>query len=95
MKKVLIVLLVAAAGWVGFQSYQAGEFSLYAGKKSPEEVRIEQLEKQIAEARARYKQAGRAAGVSGIDTTAQADAAMQEIKRLEKELAELRKKVGK
>lgn len=95
MKKALIVLLVAAAGWIGFQSYRAGQLSVWAGEKSPDQARIEALEKRLDEARARYKQAGRAASVSGVDTTAQADAAMQEIKRLEKELEELRRKAGR
>ena len=73
---------------------RVGGFSLYAGPVSPEQARIRQLEKELADAKARFKQAGRAAGLSGIDTTYQADAAMQEIKRLEKELAELKEKTG-
>ena len=93
MKKVLIVILLAGAGWIGFQSYQAGEFSLYAGPVSPEQARIRQLEKELDQAKARFKQAGRASAVSGMDTTGQADAAMQEIKRLQKELVALKDKV--
>ena len=95
MKKFLLVALLAGAGWVGFQSYRAGEFSLYAGAVSPDEARIRQLEKELSKAKARFKQAGRASAVSGMDTTSQADAAVQEIKRLEKELAELKQKAGR
>ena len=94
MKKLLVVLLLAGTGWIGYQSYQAGRFSVYAGRLSPEEAQIRDLEKQIREAKKRFAQAGRAAGLSGIDTTAQADAAMREIKRLEGELEKLRKSSG-
>ena len=95
MKNVILVLLLAAVVWVGVNSYRAGEFAVLPVSVSPDEARLRQLEKELREARGRLQQSGRAAGLTGMDTTGAAEAELQEIRRLEKEIAEFRKKLGK
>ena len=95
MKNVIVIVLLATAVWVGVQSYRAGEFAIFPVTVSADELRFRELEKELREARGRLQQAGRAAGLTGMDTTGAAEAELREIRRLEKEIAELRKKLGK
>ncbi len=95
MKNVIVIVLLAAAVWVGVQSYRAGEFAIFPVSVSPDELLLRELDKELREARGRLQQSGRAAGLTGMDTTGAAEAELREIRRLEKEIAELRKKLGK
>lgn len=94
MKKLLVIGLLALGGWVGYQSYRAGQLSIFPRKSSPEEIRLAELEEELHAERARLQQAGRASGLTGVDTTYAADAARRRIQQLEQEIAQLRKRLG-
>ena len=53
---------------------------------SEEEQELKELESRFDTARSRMAQANRAAGMTGMDTTADAEAAVRQVERVEKEL---------
>jgi len=85
MKRVLIVLILAAAGYVVWNNVIAPR-TAKAG-----ESEIAELERQLDAARSEMVQAGRTAGMSGLDTTADAGAAAAEVERIEARLKEVSK----
>ena len=77
MKKLLILgLLVAAAVLVWNKTQHGG---------GP----LDELRQRLDAAEQSFQQAGRAAGVSGVDTTSGADSALQEVEQVERELRHL------
>ncbi len=92
MKKLLMLVVVLAVAWVGFQSMRAGRLAFMPPAVSEEESRIRELEKELASVRAKIAQAGRSAGMTGLDTTEDVSALMERQEELEKELAEARKR---
>ena len=60
---------------------------------SEEEQEIKRLRGELRAAQTAYRQAGRAAGLSGIDTTAEAAAALREVDRISSELGALKKEL--
>ena len=94
MKKLLLVLVVAVAGWVGYQYTQTGSVPFLSSSAStPEERELDELFDRFESARARFQKALRSSGLTGMDMTADADAAMEEVKRVEKAFAGLKKKL--
>ncbi len=92
MKK-LVLLIVALVGiWLGVNYIRTGQFSFLPTALSAEEQHVRDLEKQIADINAQMAQAGRTAGMTGMDTTQDVSALMEKKTRLEKELEEARKK---
>ncbi len=92
MKKLAVVIVVAIAGLVAFNYATTGELTLAPSfSKSEEERAVRDLERDFAAAQKRYAQAHRTAAVGGIDTTADADAAIGSVKRIKRELESLRK----
>ena len=95
MKKLVVVALVAIAGLVAFNYSTTGELTLAPSfSKSSEERAVLALQGDFAAAQKRYAQAHRSAAVGGIDTTADADAAIDSVKRIRRELESLRKKLS-
>ncbi len=84
MKRVLIVLILAVAGFIAWNNFLAPT----AGAS---ESRIADLESQLDAARSQMLQAGRTAGMSGMDTTADAGAAAAEVELIEGRLKALMK----
>ena len=79
MKKIVIVFLVAAAGYLAYSQFLAKPLS-------PDERELRRMEKAFSEQMSRYGQANRAMGVSGLDTTSDIEDVIGAVKRLEKEL---------
>ena len=77
MKRVLIVVIVAAAGFIVWNNFIAPRSA------EASESRLADLEKQLEAARSEMMQAGRTAGMSGMDTTADVEAAANEVERIE------------
>jgi len=95
MKKLAVVLAVAVVGLLAFNYATTGELTLTPSfSKSEEEVAVRDLQDAFDVARKQFAQAHRAAGVSGIDTSADADAAVSSVKRIKRELESLRKKLS-
>ena len=94
MKKLLLVAFLAVGAWVGYQYTQTG--SLPFGSSAPasaEERELAALFDQFESARAEFKQGLRSSGLTGMDNTAQVDAAVQQVKRVQKSLSRLKTKL--
>ena len=79
MKKLLLLCIVIAAGVVVWKFNARG-----VGTDG-----VADLQQRLDAAERMYASAGRAAGVSGIDTSADAEAALAEVERVEQALREL------
>lgn len=93
MKKVVLLIVVLVGIWLGVNYIRTGQFSFLPTALSAEEQHVRDLERQLAEVSAQMAQAGRTAGMTGMDTTQDVSALMQKKERLEKELEEARRKV--
>ena len=88
MKKLLLLLLVVAGGIVGYSYF------LNVPPASADERVLTDLEHQFDSANQSMMQANRAAGVSGMDSTADIEAARTKVRRLEGELQELKPRLA-
>jgi hypothetical protein len=84
MKKVAIVVALLIAGFVGYQYMSEGTDPL-----SDDQAMLEDLEYRFDEARKKMSGAGRSAGLTGIDTTSDAESARLEIERILKSAEKL------
>jgi hypothetical protein len=87
MKKLLLLVLVAG-GIVGYSYF------LNAPPASADERVLADLEYQFDAANQSMMQASRATGVSGMDSTADIEAARMKVGRLERELQELKPRLA-
>lgn len=87
MKKVAVIVLLLAAGVFAGYLYTHGG----SGSKglSPEQQQIQALEERIDADAGQIAQASQAAGMSGLDTTSEAGAALGDLERVEQEIREL------
>jgi hypothetical protein len=69
MKKLIILILIAAAGYFVYQKFVAGE-------QGEEMKQVRVLEDEFSAIKQQMAQAERAAGVSGMDMTSEAGSAM-------------------
>jgi len=91
-KKILIGAFVGLLGLIAFNYFTTGEVALIPTTPLSAEGRdLARLEGEFAAATHDYYQASRAAGMTGLDTTAEAHAAMNELDRIERALQELRR----
>ena len=90
MKRILVGLVLIAAALVGYNYLTTGKLALIpSATMSAQEREIDDLVQQVRQAGVQFAQAGRAAGMSGADTTADAEAARQQIVAIEKRMREL------
>jgi predicted negative regulator of RcsB-dependent stress response len=90
MKKVVVLVLLALAAWIGVNYLRTGRLSLLPAAASPAEQHLHDMEAELASIEAQIAQAGRAAGATGIDTSADVSALTARKARLEKEIAAAR-----
>ncbi|MFQ5702023.1 MAG: hypothetical protein ACE5HU_09285 [Acidobacteriota bacterium] len=83
MKKLLFLATLIAAGILGYNYF------VHVTPASAEERALAELEHQFDSANSAMMQAGRTAGVSGIDTTADIEAARSSVRRVENKLKQL------
>jgi uncharacterized protein involved in exopolysaccharide biosynthesis len=93
MKKIVVLVVVVVAAWLGVNYLRTGTFALFPPQMSAQDQAIHDLEKQIAAINSQISQAGRAAGMTGMDTTGDVSALMTRKEKLEKELAEAKKRL--
>lgn len=94
MKKVVLLVVVLAVAWIGFNYVKTGHFALLPTTMTAEEEHLQDLEQALVNVNSQMAQAGRMAGMTGTDTTADVAALMEKKTRLEKEIAEAKKKVA-
>ena len=93
MKNIITIVVVVVVALVAFNYFQTGEFSLMpGGGMSDEEKELNRLKGEFRRATQAYRQAGRSAGVSGMDTTSDAAAALQTVDGVERDIKALRKR---
>jgi hypothetical protein len=93
VKNLIAIVVVVVVALVAFNYFQTGEFSLLpGGGKSPDEQELNRLKGEFRRAAQAYRQAGRAAGVSGLDTTSDIEAALQTVDGVERDVKALRKR---
>ena len=90
MKKLVVLVLLALAVWIGVNYLRTGQLSLLPSAASPEEQHLHDMEAELASIEAQIAQAGRAAGTTGLDTSADVSALTARKARLEKEIAAAR-----
>lgn len=79
MKKLVVLCLVAAAAFAVWK---------FAGRSSVDDP-LAELQSRLDAAERSYQSAGRASAMSGLDSTGDAEAALAEVGRIEKELREM------
>lgn len=93
MKNLITIVVVVVVALVAFNYFQTGKFSLVpGGGMSEEEKQLNRLKGEFRRATQAYRQAGRSAGVSGLDTTSDALAALQTVDGVERDVKALRKR---
>ena len=93
MKKVVLLIVVLVGIWLGVNYVRTGQFSLMPTGVSADEQHVRDLEQQISAIKDQMSQAGRTAGMTGMDTTQDVSALMVKKEKLEKELLEAKKKL--
>ena len=80
MKKMLLIAVVVIGALLAYNFATTGEFTLLPqGPLSGEEQELQRLEREFETAATEFNQALRSAGLAGLDTTGDADAAMREV----------------
>ncbi|HKQ60627.1 MAG TPA: hypothetical protein VJS92_05030 [Candidatus Polarisedimenticolaceae bacterium] len=91
MRKLLGVLALAAAAWLGVNYLRTGQLSFFP-KLSAADQELHDLEDQLAAVDRQIQQAGRSAGMTGLDTTSDVAVLMTRKEQLEKQIAQARAK---
>ena len=89
MKKLLGVVLFLGIVAIGANILMKGGFP-FKQSLSEDQQQLDRLRSELRAAEAEYRQAGRAAGLSGVDTTAQGGGALAKVERIERDLRELK-----
>jgi len=82
MKKLIVLIVLAVAGYFAYTRFVKVE-------GTAEEQRVAELEQEFANAEKSLNQAGRAAGLGGVDTTHDAAAAVSQAGDIKRRLDEL------
>ena len=94
MKKLIILIVLGLAIWVGINYVKTGKISIMPVELSAEEREIRELEAELESIDKQIAQESRAAGVTGMDTTMSVSRLMERRKAVEASLEELRRKAG-
>lgn len=94
VKNLITIAVVVVVALVAFNYFQTGEFKLMPGSSmSEEEQELNRLKGEFRRAAQAYRQAGRSAGVSGMDTTHDAEAALKTVDGVERDVKALKKRM--
>lgn len=91
MKKFLLLVVAVVAVWLGINYARTGRLALFPAAANPAEQRIHELEQELAAIESQIQSAGRAAGMTGMDTTADVASLTAKKAQVEKHLADARK----
>lgn len=93
MKGVILIVLLVAAALLAYNYVHTGKFTLVPSSLSKSGQELQRLGERLDGARRQFEAAGRAAGVAGVDTTSDAEAARREVERIEADLQDLQKRL--
>jgi len=91
MKKVILLVVAVVAAWLGINYARTGKLALFPSAANPTEQRVHELEHELAAIESQIQSAGRAAGMTGMDTTGDVASLTAKKAQIEKELADARK----
>lgn len=91
MKGLIALIVVVVVGLVAFNYFQTGEFSIFPASKSEDEQEVNRLKGEFRRVAQEFRQAGRSAGLSGMDTSGAAAAAARRLEGIEKDLRALKR----
>jgi hypothetical protein len=92
MQKIILIVVVIVLGLLAFNYFTTGELSLMpSSSSSGEGSELNRLQGEFRAAAREFRQAGRTAGLSGMDTTDAAGAALAAVDRIEKQVEKLAK----
>lgn len=96
MKKLLVLVAVVAVGLVVYNYATTGTVALLPPSlsMSADERAVADLEQRFEDARREVSQAGRGAGLTGMDMTGDADAAMRSVQLISNDLRELQSRLS-
>jgi hypothetical protein len=95
MRNLITIAVVVVIGLVAFNYFTTGELKILPGSSmTEEEHEINRLKGEFRRAAQEYRQAGRQAGISGMDTTAAAEIALITVAGVERDLNLLRKDIS-
>ena len=95
MRNLITIAVVVVVGLLAFNYLTTGEFKILpSSSMTEEEHEINRLKGDFRRATQEYRQAGRQAGISGMDTTAAAEMALSTVAGVERDLNILRKEVS-
>ena len=95
MKKLLVLVLLVVAVWLGINYFQTGRLTFFPKAANPAEQHLSDLERQLDDVNGQLNAAGRTAGMTGMDTTADVGALMAQKERLEQEIARAKQDLGR
>jgi len=93
MKKLVLLVIVIGVAWLGVNFVRTGSLSFSPKTVSAEEEHLQALQRDLDDVNSQMASAGRAAGMTGMDTTSDVSALMVKKEKLEKEIAEARAKL--
>ena len=96
MKKLAVLIVIVVAGLVIFNYATTGTLRLLPASisMSDEERAVADLEERFEAARKQYSQAARSAGLTGIDTTGDADGALRSVEQIASDLKKLQQELS-
>ena len=96
MRKLAVLIVILVAGLLVYNYSTTGTLSLVPSSftMSDDERAVDQLEERFADARKQYSQAGRSAGLTGMDTTGDAEGALRSVQMISNDLRELRQRLS-
>jgi len=90
MKKLILLVIVVLAVWLAVNYVRTGTLSLFPPAATPEARELRDLEDELRAIDAKIESAGRAAGLTGVDTTGDVAALQARREQIEKRLNALR-----
>ena len=93
MKAIIVLIVVVIVGLLAFNYFTTGEFTLMSSGSGGGETReLNQLRGEFRSLAREFRQAGRSAAMSGMDTTGAASAVLSELDGVEEKVLAIAKK---
>ena len=94
MRNLITIAVVVVVGLVAFNYFQTGELAILPGGAASDDAQeLNRLRGEFGRAAQELRQAGRSASVSGLDTTADVELALNRIEGIERDLQKMRQQV--
>ena len=95
MKGIVVLIVVIVVALLAFNYFTTGEFTLMPSSSGGDETQdLNRLRGEFRSLAREFRQAGRSAAVSGIDTTTAAAAVLSELDGVEERVAEIAMDTG-